>query len=117
MNAQPASRLSRPPLGGIGGDWRRRLLRFHVPIALASVLVLALFLTLPRLDPNEYPHADIFSGAFPKERQRGEGGPMEHKGGQSGPMDMEQGGDHDGTPTTEHGRGQGGSMDHQGGDS
>lgn len=129
MNGQPAIRLSRPPLGGISGDWRHRLLRFHVPIAFASALVLALFLTLPRFDANEYPHADIFSGAFPQERQRGEGGPMEHEGGQGGRMDMEQGGDHDGTPNAEqggdrmetpnaeHGGGQGGSMGHQGGDS
>ena len=97
MTLQPPTRSSKPPLGGIRGDWRCRLLRFHVPIALASALVLALFLTLPSFDANAYAHVDIFSGAFPQERQRGEGGPMDHEGDQDSQMELEQGGDQNGT--------------------
>jgi DMSO/TMAO reductase YedYZ heme-binding membrane subunit len=83
---QPATRSSKQPLGGRSGDWRHRLLSFHVPLALASALVLVLFMTLPLFDANVYPHADIGSGAFPQQRERGEGGPMGHGGDQAGPM-------------------------------
>src|SRR6266511_850191 len=66
-----------------GRDLRRRSLRHHVPLAFASAAVLVLFMSLPRFEANRYPHADIFSGAFPQERQRRETGPMGHGGGQS----------------------------------
>jgi methionine sulfoxide reductase heme-binding subunit len=69
---QPATRSSNRPLKG--GDWRRRLLRHHVPLALASALVLVAFMTLPPFDPQAYPQTDMGSGAaFP---QRYEEGPM-----------------------------------------
>jgi hypothetical protein len=49
---QPASQSSNQPLGGTSGDWRHRLLRFHVPLALASTLVLVAFMTLPGFDAS-----------------------------------------------------------------
>jgi len=104
---QPATRSSKQPLGGRSGDWRHRLLHFHVPLALASALVLVLFMTLPLFDANVYPHADIRSGAFPQQRERGEGGPMGHGGDQAGPMG--HGGDQAGPMG--HGRGQTSSSD------
>jgi sulfoxide reductase heme-binding subunit YedZ len=36
-----------PPLGGTSGDLRHRVLRFHVPIAIASAVVLFLWMNLP----------------------------------------------------------------------
>jgi sulfoxide reductase heme-binding subunit YedZ len=98
MSTKPATRSSNPPLG-TSGDQRRRLLLHHVPLALASAVVLVLFMTLPPFDANTYPHADIFSGALPQER--GEGEPMGHGRDHSGPMD--------------HGGRHTGSMDHGGG--
>lgn len=51
MSRQPATRSSSQPLGGTSGDWRRRLLRFHVPLALASAVVLVLWMSLPLFQP------------------------------------------------------------------
>jgi methionine sulfoxide reductase heme-binding subunit len=68
---------------------RRRLLRHHLPLALASAAVLVLFLTLPHFDPSKSAQADIFSGTFPRDFQAGQTG--QHGDGQSGPM---QGGAH-----------------------
>ena len=42
---QPVTRSSNPPR--TGGDWRRRLLRHHTPLALASAVALVLFMSLP----------------------------------------------------------------------
>jgi hypothetical protein len=36
MNTQAVTRSSHQPLGGASGDWRHRLLRYHLPLALAS---------------------------------------------------------------------------------
>jgi methionine sulfoxide reductase heme-binding subunit len=48
---QPATRSSKQPpgqpLGGSSGDWRHRLLRFHVPLAIASAVVIFLWMSLP----------------------------------------------------------------------
>ena len=66
----------------------RRLLRHHLPIALASAVVVVLFMTLPRFDASKYPQADIFSGTFPREFPAGQAG--QHGGGRTGPM--QQGG-------------------------
>jgi methionine sulfoxide reductase heme-binding subunit len=44
---QPAVRSLNQPLGGTSGDWRRRLLRFHLPLALASATVIFLWMSLP----------------------------------------------------------------------
>ena len=47
---QPTIRSSNQPLGGTSGDWHRRLLRFHLPLALASVMVI--FLGLLAISSN-----------------------------------------------------------------
>jgi methionine sulfoxide reductase heme-binding subunit len=70
-------------------DLRRRLLRHYLPLALASAVVLLLFMTLPRFDSGK--QADIFSGTFPKDFPAGQTGPMQHGGGQPQPQ---QGGGH-----------------------
>ncbi len=44
---QPATRSSNQPLGGSNGDWRHRLLRFHLPLALVSALVVFLWMSFP----------------------------------------------------------------------
>ncbi|MPZ24275.1 MAG: hypothetical protein GEU28_12210 [Dehalococcoidia bacterium] len=95
---QPARYLNEPL--GAGGDWRRRLLLHHAPLALASIVVLMLFMSLSPFKPD--PPADIFSGTFPKEfseggaiqhtgppQQQGQDHqiPQQHGGGQTGPME------------------------------
>ena len=71
---QPATRSSRQPLGGGSGDWRRRFLRFHVPLALASALVIVLWMSLPLFQAagHQGPPTD---GTTP---------PMDHGGGHQG---------------------------------
>lgn len=82
-NMQPATRSLNQPLGGSSGDWRHRFFRFHVPLALASAVVLVLFMTLPPFDPQAYPQLEMMSsGAFPQ--QIGEDGPMGHGREQTG---------------------------------
>jgi len=50
-----------------GGDMRRRLLRHHLPLALASAVVLALFMGLPGgFDSGENRGLNIFTGTFPR---------------------------------------------------
>jgi methionine sulfoxide reductase heme-binding subunit len=51
MSTQPSTRTSNQPLGGASGDWHRRLLRFHLPLALASAVVIFLWMTLPLFQP------------------------------------------------------------------
>lgn len=70
MATEPAPRSSIPPLGANGGQ-RRRFVLHHVPLAIASALVLALFMGLPLFDAHAYPHADIVTGVFPQERREG----------------------------------------------
>lgn len=121
MSKQPATRSrsgcaapsSHQPLGGSSGDWRHRLLRFHVPLALASAVVLFLFITLPLFDANVYAHVDITSGAFPQ--QRGENGAMDHGGDQADPINMDHGVDR--TRSMDHSRDRTRSMDHGGDES
>jgi sulfoxide reductase heme-binding subunit YedZ len=59
------------PIGGIRRDARHRLVRFHLPMALASIVVLVAFMALPIFDANAYPHADLFSGSVPQARSDG----------------------------------------------
>ena len=92
---KPVIRSLKRPLG-TGGEQRARFLRHHLPLALASAAVLALFMMLPRFDASASPHADIFSGAFPQQRS-GDGG-MDRSGAWGRLMD--------------HGMGQRGSMHH-----
>jgi sulfoxide reductase heme-binding subunit YedZ len=99
-STKPAARSLNEPLGGRSGDWRHRLLRFHLPLALASALILIAFMTLPLFDANAYPHADVFSDEVPQQLPQGEGGPMDHGGDQARRMD--------------HGGQQTGPMSHEG---
>jgi sulfoxide reductase heme-binding subunit YedZ len=78
--------MSNQPLG-TGGDSGRRLLRHHLPLALASAFALILLMALPTFDASRYPIGDIFSGAFPQERSGEHTGPMNHGPDQAGPMD------------------------------
>jgi DMSO/TMAO reductase YedYZ heme-binding membrane subunit len=127
---EPAARPSKEPLGGRSGNRRHRLLRFHIPLALASALGLVVFMSLPLFDADAYPHVDITSDTFPQ--QRGEGGSMEHGGDDSGARDhsggergaREHGGDERGARDhgesgsaedgREHGGDEAGSNDHGG---
>jgi hypothetical protein len=109
MNAEAVAQISKQPLG-TSGDLRRRLLLHHLPLALASAVVLVLFMTLSPFDVTAYPHADIFSGTFPQQQGGDQGGggrtgPIDHSGGHIGPMhhgghhagQMGHGGDHGGS--------------------
>ena len=82
-------RLSNHPRAG--GDLRRRLLRHHVPLALASAAVLVLFMTVPSFDATRYPPGNIFTDWYPREDFPG-GGPSDQGGGHRPPQ--QQGGDH-----------------------
>jgi sulfoxide reductase heme-binding subunit YedZ len=57
MTDSSSSRLGRTL--GTGGDWRRRLLLHHVPVALASAAAIVLFMGVA-----PFTHRSIFSGAF-----------------------------------------------------
>jgi sulfoxide reductase heme-binding subunit YedZ len=102
---KPATRSSKEPLGGRSGNWRHRLLRFHLWLALATGLVVVVFMSLPLFDPPA-DSVDLSSGAFPQ--QRGEPRSMD--------MDREHGGRQTGSAEDrgEDGRGQAGSGDHRG---
>ncbi len=103
---QSATRSSNQQVGGSSGDWRHRLLRFHVPLVLASALVLVLFFTLPRFDASAYPALDMHSSApLPQGRET-----MDMQD-----MDLDRSGDHDGpmgegADQSNHGGGQTGPM-------
>lgn len=106
------TRFSNQELGA-GRSWRRRLLLHHTPLALASVAVVALFMTVSSFDTSAYPMGDLFSSTLPKEfdetalssehtgpqsqqtvpsEQNGQQGanhtiPQEHGGQQAGPAE------------------------------
>ncbi|KPV51244.1 hypothetical protein SE17_22335 [Kouleothrix aurantiaca] len=117
---QPATRSANQPLGGSSGDWRHRLLRFHVPLALASAVIIVLFMTLPPFDPQAYPQMDMGSAAALPQRpgeggMGGMGGVMGHGGSQTSPPTGHGASQtpsptgHGGSqtpPATDHGRGQ-----------
>jgi methionine sulfoxide reductase heme-binding subunit len=119
MRIHPATRTSNQPRGS--GDLRRRLLRHHVPLALASGVVLLLFMTLPRFDASKYTQGNIFTGTFPQRdfpaskigsAQLGGGRPPEEQGGGhqapqhggGGQLPQQEGGGHQ--PPQQHGGGQ-----------
>lgn len=100
---QPATQSSNQPRSS--GDWRHRFLRYHVPLAFASAVVLVLFMTLPPFDPQAYPQMAMSSpGALPQRmdmgsgasltQQPGDGGVMDHGGNQTPPPTS-----HGGSPT------------------
>lgn len=78
MSNEPAIRSAKPPRGS--GDLHRRLLRHHLPLALASAAILALFMGLPRFDSSEYTQGDIFSGTFPRDFPAGVAEPTQREG-------------------------------------
>ncbi len=85
-----------------------------MPLALASAGVLVLFMSLRPFDANRYPHVDIFTAAFPQQRERAQQGEraggrqMDHTGGHTGSSG--RAGHQSGS--TGHGRRQSGSMGH-----
>src|SRR5712691_6099904 len=123
---KPAAGLSIRPLG-TDGDQRRRFLFHHVPLALASALLLGVFMTAPRFDARAYAHGDIVSATFPQARDEassmshGAGRNGSHDGGQTEPIGHRR--DHAG-PTAHSGHGHPGvrrpaeptSMGHAAGD-
>src|SRR5680860_965932 len=120
MSMQSATRSLRDPLGGRSGSWRHRIFRFHVPLALASALILGVFMMLPLFDVTSYHGSvDISSGAFPQQRSEtrstDHGGDQaesaDHGGGQTGSMDSDEGHGGNQAVSTDHGGGQAGSVD------
>lgn len=110
MSMRPGTRSSsRPgPTLGTGRDLRRRLLLHHLPLALASGLVLILFMALPLFDTAGAPTVNMrFDSPFPQQR----GGDLTEPMGDSG----NHGGDRsDPADEGEHGGGRTGSRDHGG---
>lgn len=51
---------------GPSGDWRRRLLLHHAPFALASTMVLVLFMSLSPFDPQAYAQEAMAPGVLPQ---------------------------------------------------
>ena len=92
-NTRPATGASEQSLGA-DGDQRRRCFLHHLPLVLASAVMLALFMGFPLFDAHAYPHPDIGSGAFPRERRENEAtghgtgpaGATDHAGNHHGPM-------------------------------
>jgi sulfoxide reductase heme-binding subunit YedZ len=109
------------------GDQQRRLLRHHVPVALASVGALVLFMTLPAFDRGANHEGTGGSmGAMPEMGSPaptlgdgGEGRPSGHGGGGTSEHGADQGASpgHGGTQAepTDHARPQPGPSDHGGG--
>src|ERR687891_622062 len=50
---------------------RRRLLLHHTPLALASAVVLVLFMTVPPFDATRYAPGNIFTDWYPREEFSG----------------------------------------------
>ena len=114
MSMQSTS-SSKQPLGGTRRRLRHRLFRFHLPLAVASSLVLVAFMTLPPFDPQTYPQESMGSAVLPQAvSEQPDGG--EHGGSQT--QDRQHGGDdsssrdHSGEEATAgHGRDQGDTTD------
>jgi sulfoxide reductase heme-binding subunit YedZ len=104
--------MRRATLGGSAGEWRHRILRFHLPIGIASATVLALFMTLPTFDPQAYPQMDM-GGAAALPQRPGEGGTMAHGAGQT-QAPTGHGGSQSAPPAGGHGSGQATPTDHGG---
>jgi sulfoxide reductase heme-binding subunit YedZ len=86
MSRQTDTRVSgqlRGTLGAKRGEWRGRLLLHHVPLALASAVLLVLFMGFSPFT-NSDARGDISSGTFPKAENQA----MGHGGSQAQPMDM-----------------------------
>jgi DMSO/TMAO reductase YedYZ heme-binding membrane subunit len=83
--------MSPERLSRAGGDLRRRFLRHHVPLALASAVVLVLFMTVPPFDAT-YPPGNLFTDWYPREDFPA-GEAMGQGGGHQPPQ--QRGGDHE----------------------
>jgi sulfoxide reductase heme-binding subunit YedZ len=64
---------------------RRRLLVHHAPLALATALILALFMGLSPFDTRAYPQTSMGPGVFPQAV------PQEQMGGNEGPAEQSSG--------------------------
>lgn len=95
MSTQPATRAFESPLG-TDGEWRRRLLRHYMPLAVASAVALVLFMNIPRFDSSEYAMGDIFSGTFPRDFPDQGSTQQDGTGGHTGPPSGTEG--HTGPP-------------------
>src|SRR5262245_61341800 len=62
---EPIARSIGPP--GANGQ-RHRMLFHHLPLAMASVVLVVLFTMLPLFDVKSYEHADLMTGPFPQAR-------------------------------------------------
>src|SRR5262245_47244114 len=82
---QPSARSSGPPLGGTHGEWRYRLLHFHLPLAVVSGAAMFLFMALPSFDVSGYSHARPSRAVFAQ--HQGEGGSMGHGAEHAGRRD------------------------------
>ena len=113
MNTERAIPISNQPLG-TDSDLRRRFLLHHLPLALASALILVAFMSLPLFDAAAYPHPDIISGTFPQ--QRGGDGTEPTSQGQrhGGLMGRDRNHAGSGTRSMDHGRHHAGSGKHRG---
>jgi sulfoxide reductase heme-binding subunit YedZ len=89
---QPTTQTSNQPLGqplgGTSGNWRHRILRFHLPLAVASAIIIFLWMNLPTFQAAGHqgsPQGAQASG---------------HQGPQTvgTPSTMHQGGSHQGPP-------------------
>jgi sulfoxide reductase heme-binding subunit YedZ len=52
VRTTPANRPTTEPLGGTSGDLRHRLLRFHLPIAVVSAVVISVWINVPLFRPT-----------------------------------------------------------------
>jgi DMSO/TMAO reductase YedYZ heme-binding membrane subunit len=101
------------------GDHHRRLLRHHLPLALASAAALVVFMTVPTFDVSaDRGSADLSSGALPQQRgeramEHGEDEPAPTGHGAAPRESSGHGGDEGGSIS--HGGGQDGSTGHGGG--
>ena len=93
MSIQPATQYSNQPLGqplgGANSDLRYRFLRFHLPLAIASAVVLFLWMSLPLFQSAGHQGSPQAAQA------------TDHKGqpqADATPSTMHQGGSHEGTP-------------------
>jgi sulfoxide reductase heme-binding subunit YedZ len=99
---QPATEYSLgQPLGGTNGDLRYRFLHFHIPLAIASAVVLFLWMSLPSFQASGH------QGPPQAAQATGHQGP--HASGT--PSTMHQGGGHEGPPDAD---GRTSQMDHSG---
>jgi sulfoxide reductase heme-binding subunit YedZ len=88
MRPQVATRSSKPL--GTSRDWRRRGLLHHAPLALASAVFLALFMSLPTFAISG-PRGDIRSGTFPQPGGMGMGAMgMDRNGSETGASFIQQ---------------------------